>query len=113
MATIKSYSDLQQSKVLAKILPLESADMGWYYTSNPNAARNQMWVGTKAENADIPCWSLAALLELTPNDVSLLHLEDVYQAVYDVKPYYITNRFDNPLDATFEMICWLKENNKL
>ena len=29
MTTIKSYSDLQQSKKLAKILPLKSADM--YY----------------------------------------------------------------------------------
>lgn len=27
MATIKSYTDLEQSKKLAKILPLESADM--------------------------------------------------------------------------------------
>ena len=61
----------------------------------------------------IPAWSLAALLELTPNDVSLLHFEDAYQAVYDVRPYYITNKSDNPFDAVFEMVCWLKENNKL
>ena len=27
MATIKSYTDLSQSKTLSKILPLESADM--------------------------------------------------------------------------------------
>ena len=27
MATIKSYTDLEQSKKLAEILPLESADM--------------------------------------------------------------------------------------
>lgn len=27
MATIKSFTDLSQSKVLVKILPLESADM--------------------------------------------------------------------------------------
>ena len=31
METIKSYSDLQQSKKLADILPLESADMKWYF----------------------------------------------------------------------------------
>ena len=29
MTTIKSYTDLQQSKKLAEILPLESADM-WH-----------------------------------------------------------------------------------
>ena len=30
---IKSYTDLEQSKKLAKILPLESADMWWNYYS--------------------------------------------------------------------------------
>ena len=30
MATIKAFTDLEQSKKLAKILPLESADMFWY-----------------------------------------------------------------------------------
>ena len=29
MATIKSYTDIEQSRKLAKILPLESADMYW------------------------------------------------------------------------------------
>lgn len=29
MATIKSYTDISQSKTLSKILPLESADMIW------------------------------------------------------------------------------------
>ena len=29
MATIKSYTDIEQSKKLAEILPLESADMGY------------------------------------------------------------------------------------
>ena len=29
MATIKSFTDLEQSKKLAEILPLETADMCW------------------------------------------------------------------------------------
>ena len=29
MTTIKSYTDISQSKKLAEILPLESADMYW------------------------------------------------------------------------------------
>ena len=66
---MKSFTDIEQSKKLAEILPLESADMGWYYSLNPNSARNQMWAGTKAENADIPCWSLAALLDVLPNEI--------------------------------------------
>jgi len=66
---MKAYTDVEQSKKLAEILPIESADMGWYYSWNPHAARTQMWAGTKAENADIPCWSLAALLGTLPNEI--------------------------------------------
>lgn len=29
MATIKAYTDLEQSKKLVEILPIESADMYW------------------------------------------------------------------------------------
>ncbi len=128
---MKAYTDIEQSKKLAKILPLESADMRYGYIApydfsdrmydggyddvpypkdflekNPNFSENEY-------DDSLPCWSLAALLELTPNDVSLLHFEDTYQAVYDVRPYYITNKSDNPLDAVFEMVCWLKENEKI
>lgn len=66
---MKAYTDIEQSKKLAEILPIESADMGWYYSHNPQAARNQMWAGTKAENADIPCFSLSALLRVIPKRI--------------------------------------------
>ncbi len=112
---MKAYTDLVQSRKLAEILPLESADMYFEPSVGFCTEPSEVRVGDikYAHPRSVPCWSLAALLELTPNDVSLLHFEDVYQAVYDVKPYYITNRYDNPLDAVFEMVCWLKENNKL
>ena len=74
MATIKAYTDLSQSKVLAKILPLESADMyycycmdiytkKWDYDTTPTFIdpSNQPDIG------DIPCWSLAALLGVLPS----------------------------------------------
>ena len=31
MEIVKSYTDLEQSKKLAEILPLETADMKWYF----------------------------------------------------------------------------------
>ena len=127
MSIIKSYTDIEQSKKLAEILPLESADMGWYYSRNPQAARNQMWAGTKAENADIPCWSLAALLEQIPYEVcddngnsSYLQInkeDDVYQLVY-TDPYgdfesIETDRYEHFVDACYEMILKLHEHNLL
>jgi len=60
---MKSYTDLEQSKKLAEILPLESADMRyapigdihpWVWEGNPKLL----------ETDSTPCWSLAALLDI-------------------------------------------------
>ena len=74
MATIKSHTDLEQSKKLARILPLESADMhyskdfdgSWFvdlakYTS----VKIPKYVDNVEEHL-LPCWSLAALLSVLP-----------------------------------------------
>jgi len=114
---MKAYTDINQSKKLAKILPLKSADMGWYYSRNPQAARNQMWVGTKTENADIPCWSLAALLDYIPQ----VKLDSIKQydkklwrcCAYFASDWYNSNWCDNPVDVCYEMILKLYELNLL
>lgn len=105
---MKSYTDIEQSKKLAEILPIESADMGWYYSLNPQAARNQMWVGTKTENADIPCWSLVALLKELP-DTILGKDKDGYVVMVETKGSGLTTFADEPVDACYEMINKLKE----
>ena len=68
MATIKSFTDISQSKKLAEILPLESADM--YYREWKRDTKNIRIanVGTAGES-DLPCWSLAALLDIMPNEI--------------------------------------------
>lgn len=105
---MKAYTDIEQSKKLAEILPIESADMGWYYSSNPLDARNQMWAGTKAENADIPCWSLAALLRELP-DTMLGKDKDGYVVMVETMGSGLTTFASNPIDACYEMIIKLHE----
>lgn len=61
MATIKSYTDISQSKKLAEILPVESADM-WYH---PDLSDYPDYV-ERCSIYNIPCWSLAALLDVLP-----------------------------------------------
>jgi len=70
MATIKTYTDLEQSRKLAEFLPIESADMCWgmddyimLYNDEPyfNPYKNYT-----AKEYYIPCWSLAALLDILP-----------------------------------------------
>ena len=62
MATIKSYTDIEQSKKLAEILPLESVDM--FYRDNGIDVK-LMWEHN-AQKVTSPCWSLAALLNVLP-----------------------------------------------
>lgn len=123
---MKSYTDIEQSRELEKILPLESADMGWYYSRNPNTARNQMWVGTKTENADIPCWSLSALIQVLP--ITIVDSWTDYCLMLDIKakmPRYVKYgdvyhpefpwdfKKQSLLDSVVESIFWLHNNNCL
>lgn len=125
MTTIKSYTDLSQSKKLSEILLKESADMGWYYSRNPQAARNQMWLGTKAENADIPCWSLAALRNLLPVGIKinentyLFGSHNTFDKAWVYRYYneegysYLYTKEMNEIDACYELILKLNELNLL
>ena len=63
MKELKVYTDIQQSKKLAEILPIESADnYSWhderYYVVNKDCPYSY------SLKAKIPCWSLSALLNL-------------------------------------------------
>lgn len=67
MATIKSYSDLEQSKKLAEILPIESADMSW--VSNGLGKPFARTIPIKGDPEELcGCWSLAALISILPNN---------------------------------------------
>ena len=85
---MKSYTDLEQSKKLAEILPIESADMRYGYIApydysdrmydggyddvpypkdflkrNPNFSENEY-------DGSLPCWSLASLLEQLDDEIT-------------------------------------------
>lgn len=73
MSIIKSYTDLEQSKKLAEILLLESADMWYPNSENRNkieygfdVTRQQIYIDYKD---GLPCWSLASLLSILPNEI--------------------------------------------
>ena len=85
---MKSYTDLEQSKKLAEILPLESADshyvrntydfMGnpidgkWSHPKygNPNSKYAYYVVQNFSNYEIIPCWSLTALLSIIPSVIT-------------------------------------------
>ena len=110
MATIKAYTDLSQSKTLSKIIPIETADGGWYETDNPLAANTEYWLYTKyTEKAALPAWSLAALLGVLPRPS--LHQDRDKKWYCDAEPnrLYFSSHYDNPVDACVDMIEKLNE----
>lgn len=67
---MKSYTDLEQSKKLAEILPLESADMHYVLTDSDQETYSPGLEKYYGVLPSIPCWSLATLLDILPNEIS-------------------------------------------
>lgn len=121
MATIKSYTDLQQSKKLAEILPLESADMAYYFWENSeNIVTSQPFVldGTEVKKGGmftyLNCWSLSALLDVLPfpqlsKDKLGSGKVGWMVSVYPDNCRYDSCWHDNPIDACYEMVLKLQE----
>ena len=122
---MKAYTDLEQSKELAKILPLESADMWWVAL---NWQETEYYVEVKQDdvhqpNKAIPCWSLTALLVVIPksigdNNVLRMDYGEDFSIWYDEIGYGVNFELpditaDNPIDACYKMIIELHELNLL
>lgn len=109
MATIKSFTDLQQSKKLAEFLPKENADMYWW-SSGKRYYIESIDDDDYEEDKDIRAWSLAALLDVLPS-ATLDSSSDHYYRLHCMTRY--TEWYDNPVDACYEMILRLHEQNLL
>ena len=128
--TIKSYTDLEQSKKLAEILPIESADMFYSdllvdgnhkYNIHPLESFGfKTFEETKLKTSDhlgfIPCWSLAGLISVLPLvDFTTPQLigtpKTLYRCMYNDN--LKSHAYDNPIDACVEMIVKLHELNLL
>ena len=113
---MKTYTDLEQSKKLAKILPLESADMSYPYDRHLNKMYGDIpyVMGYKRfnEDTDFPCWSLAALIEVLPKGTNVSTPKPLNESSYCCWNQQEEIFADNPVDACVEMIIWLSENKK-
>jgi len=109
MATIKSYTDLQQSKMLAEILSPESADMYYKEWRLDTKSIHIAHVGT-AGKVNLPCWSLAALLDVLPS--ATLDSSDNHRYRFYCMERY-TEWYNNPIDACVAMIKRLNKLNLL
>ena len=117
---MKSYTSVEQSKRLAEILPLESADMTYWkrsYRPNDYAITAQhskeLQEGFEAKCIEyIPCWSLAALIGVLPKGTNI-NTPSLINARYCCWNNYVVIDNINPVDVCYEMIIRLHELNLL
>lgn len=128
---MKAFTDLEQSKKLAEILPIESADMIYMPMMEIDSMSNSRFFNIPecypfnefkdSDTKPLPCWSLAALLELLPYEIkdkegTIRFFElyrgyrEQYHIIYtgadeDIEGEY----YDNFVDACVDMIIKLNE----
>lgn len=109
----KAYTNIPQSKKLAEILPLETADTYWWHTSLRHYIEAMDDGDFNEKEGHVRAWSLAALLSILPRETRLLKsaTDDTYHC--DCPKGNIDEWFDNPVDACYELILKLHELNLL
>lgn len=132
------YTNLEQSKKLSAILPLESADMHWYKDFDDNkwyvdlykysSVSVPKYSYNKIEDRILPCWSTEALMQTLPvsiapdNDSNQIYLMQSYN--YDTMhcvdyigevdgDSYLNFGEDTFVDACVKMIVELNEKKLL
>lgn len=127
---MQHYTTIEQSKKLLELgLSPETANM--YWKKNPILNSEKKWIPRIInkllipfdDEDTIPCWSLGALLEVMPTqieevkdhkvDLILGHPKDKWCLVYFdwtglQQGHSVIG--DAPIEAAFNMICWLLEN---
>ena len=112
----KICTDLEQSRKLLSLgIDKNTADMRYFSDGyNPtkldvgySAEDAKFYRGTK--NEYIPAWSLTALVKLTLYG-NLAFGDKGFWMVYNGKKRIASQTYDEPIDAVFEMVCWLLEN---
>lgn len=111
---MKAYTDLNQSKKLAKILPVESADMHWQYIEEDDGQLQWFYFPKDFsinQHDDVPCWSLAALLDVLEHPRCFQGDKPTYWfcGCFGKDKLYHEVEADNPVDACYEMIIKLHE----
>ena len=128
---IKSYTNKEESKTLAGILSIETADMCYMEnTGSGNDLYNEnptFFNGADIQENQLPCWSLAALRALLPwalNSDGKTYIFESHNAIDSSWVYsyrmgentliYVTSAtVEDEINACYEVILKLKKLNVL
>ncbi len=116
---MKAYTDVNQSKKLAEILPIGSNDMYYEPSAGFNTQPSEVRIGDikYAHPLSIPCWSLTALLEeMNRNNYNIFlrnNADLTWTISFNDSERYIDVYGNDPVDICFEMIIKLHEQKFL
>lgn len=109
----KICTSLEQSKKLIELgIDINTADMFWdtLFAKKPEAqVNNYHFIDEYDDEHRVPAWSLSALLRLIPNF-------NMFKRTIECRietTNHLVDKACDPIDAAYEMICWLLENKKL
>lgn len=139
----KICTDIEQSKKLIELgIDVNTADMYWWSTSKRSYIEAMDDGDFDETEGHIPAWSLTALMNLLPSEFTekgeysettyridirkyaLTDDVDIYQIAYGNYHWYEdgshswkdmvnSGEKEELIDAVFQMIIWLKENEKI
>ena len=108
----KICTDIEQSKRLIELgIDVNTADI-IYNIFDKSCIRHD----TPIDNYHRPAWSLSALLDILSKQkfiIKCLERHNEYQYNINIPSRHCNIWFSSLLDAVFEMVVWLKENNKI
>jgi len=117
---MKIYTDVDQSKKLAEIVPTHTADISYEHWTYDNGIEALIVNLSTAKSKDVPAWSLEALIDLFPaykdDDMPTFSLTRGGWTPSFTRNWFASwgnwNYNDiEPVDAVVGLILLLKENN--
>ena len=139
----KICTSIEQSKKLIELgIDRKSSDMYWWYTSLRYYIEAMDDGDFNEAEGHIPAWSLTALMNLLPSEFTEVGKYSTTKYEINIRKYKLTDEVnlhqiaygsykwhedggytwsdmintgekEELLDAAFEMVCWLKEKNKI
>ena len=112
----KICTSIEQSRKLIELgIDVNTADMWYQYIGDSfkdgitKPLYFPMVMRDDPTEKDIPSWSLSTLLGLMPNF-------NMFKRTIECKietTNHLIDKACDPIDAAFEMVCWLLENKKI
>lgn len=113
----KICTSIEQSKKLIELgIDVNTADI--YYFIADSLKQQEMnyaiRIGTPIVKTDIPAWSLTALISILPKSARLERGSSTDLCCVNLPvEFKCSDWYLDPIDAAFEIVCWLLENKML